>query len=77
MASERYVRVWDPEQGKAIRIHRVAAEVVSFLDGRITRLGRVSMQKEDLVAFGLAVAQEFDAFKFARDAEEYVGSVHP
>ena len=27
MARERYVRVWDPEQGKAIRIHRVAAEV--------------------------------------------------
>ena len=26
MASERYVRVWDPEQGKAVRIHRVAAE---------------------------------------------------
>jgi hypothetical protein len=26
MASERYVRVWDPEQGKAIRVHRVAAE---------------------------------------------------
>ena len=26
MASERYVRVWDPEQGRAIRIHRVAAE---------------------------------------------------
>ena len=26
MARERYVRVWDPEQGKAIRIHRVAAE---------------------------------------------------
>ncbi|MGY2896478.1 HNH endonuclease signature motif containing protein [Deinococcus sp. UYEF24] len=26
MASERYVRVWDPEQGKAIRVHRVTAE---------------------------------------------------
>jgi hypothetical protein len=26
MASERYVRVWDPEQGKAIRVHRMAAE---------------------------------------------------
>lgn len=32
-------------------IHRVAAEVVSLLEGKITRLGRVSMQKEDLVAF--------------------------
>ena len=26
MASERYVRVWDPEQRKAVRIHRLAAE---------------------------------------------------
>jgi hypothetical protein len=32
-------------------IHRVSAEVVSFLDGKVTRLGRVSMQKEELVAF--------------------------
>ena len=26
MASERYVRIWDAEQGKAVRVHRVAAE---------------------------------------------------
>ena len=27
MASERYVRVWDKGFGKAVRIHRIAAEV--------------------------------------------------
>ncbi len=32
-------------------IHRVSAEVVSFLEGKTARLGRVSMQKEELVAF--------------------------
>ncbi len=32
-------------------IHRVSAEVVSLLDGKTRRLGRVSMQKEELVAF--------------------------
>ena len=26
MASERYVRIWDRDLGKAIRVHRVAAE---------------------------------------------------
>ena len=26
MASERYVRVWDAEQGKALRVHRLIAE---------------------------------------------------
>jgi len=26
MAGERYVRIWDPEQGKAVRIHCVIAE---------------------------------------------------
>jgi HNH endonuclease len=26
MASERYVRIWDAEQGKAVRAHRMIAE---------------------------------------------------
>ena len=26
MASERYVRIWDAEQGKALRVHRLLAE---------------------------------------------------
>ena len=26
MASERYMRVWDAEQGKALRVHRLIAE---------------------------------------------------
>ena len=38
MASERYVRVWDSEQGRAIRIHRVAAEQAL---GRPLELGEV------------------------------------
>ena len=32
-------------------IHRVAAEVVSLLDGELKRLGRIPMLQEDLEAF--------------------------
>ena len=38
MASERYVRVWDAEQGKALRVHRLIAEQKL---GRRLKLGEV------------------------------------
>jgi len=38
MASERYVRVWDPEQRKAVRAHRLAAKAAL---GRLVKPGEI------------------------------------